>query len=107
MSRKRKGDWRLPTKEELLVLYDKYIQSGKRVGNKIYWSSTKLDSYANYAWGVGFFYGGTYYFGKTATNFVRCVRDTKNGLEWSKTADEKMTWDEAVAYAKDMNKETT
>ncbi len=105
MSRKRKGDWRLPTIEELLALYDEHSQSDKEMENKIYWSSTTLAFYTSLAWVVGFGIGRAGYRNKTDTTYVRCVRNTKNGLEWSKVASEKMTWYEAFEYVEDMNKE--
>ncbi len=110
MSRKRKGNWRLPKKEELLALtdctksYPASIDSEINSGN--YWSSTTYASNASYAWNVHFGYGATVSHRKTNTNYVRCARNTKNGLEWSETANEKMTWDEAMKYAEKMNKET-
>ncbi len=104
MSRKRKGDWRLPTKEELKKLYAESSQSNKEMGSRVYWSSTTYASNTSTAWGVYFGNGGTGNYGKTNTGSVRCVRDTKNGLKWSKVASKKMTWYEAMEYAKDMNK---
>ncbi len=104
MSRKRKGDWRLPTKEELKKLYDEHSQSSKEMKNKAYWSSTTSASVIGIACFVSFHYGNTQYYDKTYPNHVRCVRKTKNGLKWSKVAGERMTWYDAIKYAKDMNK---
>ncbi len=106
MSRKRKRDWRLPTIKELLALYDEHSQSDKEMENKIYWSSSTSASYTRFAWYLNFYNGYTNNYDKTVTNFVRCVRDTKNGLEWSKAMYKRMTWDQAMRYAEDMNKET-
>ncbi len=110
MSRKRKREWRLPTILELLTLvdYTKHnpASSDPGIDSDGYWSSTTYASDTSYAWYVHFYRGSTYDYHKTNTNSVRCVRDTKNGLEWSRTMDEKMTWDEAMEYVKGMNKET-
>ncbi len=107
MSRKRKGNWRLPTKEELLALCNESIPSNKEMGSKVYWSSTTSASYTSHAWVVYFGNGYTSHLYKTNTRYVRCVRKTKNGLEWSKVAGERMTWYDAIKYAEDMNKERT
>ncbi len=105
MSRKRRGDWRLPTIKELLALYDEHSQSDKEMKNRIYWSSITDASFTSYAWYAYFYNGNTYYNNKTYIAHVRFIRNTKNGLEWSKITDKKMTWYEAVECAKDMNKE--
>ncbi len=94
--------WRLPTKEELKKLYE---ESGK-TEYKIYWSSTTRASGTSYASNVHFYFGYTNYRNKTNTYDVRCARNTKTGLEWSKTTDKQMTWDQAMRYAENMNKET-
>ncbi len=105
MSRKRKGDWRLPTILELSTLYSEHFQSNKEMKNKVYWSSTTYASNTSYAWGVHFGYGRTNYGYKTHTLYVRYVRNTKNGLKWSKVAIIPMTWYEAMKCAEKMNKE--
>ncbi len=111
MSRKRKGNWRLPKKEELLALtdctksYPASIDSEINSGN--YWSSTTYASNASYACVVFFYDGYTGYYVKTGTYDVRCVKDTENGLEWSEASLTIMTWEEAVEYAENMNKERT
>jgi hypothetical protein len=49
------GDWYLPSKHELNLLYLKrYVVGG--FGNKYYWSSTEYDS--GIAWGQSFLIGG-------------------------------------------------
>ncbi|MEA3315591.1 MAG: DUF1566 domain-containing protein, partial [Campylobacterota bacterium] len=73
------NDWRLPNRNELYSIVDldnynpainsefKNIQN-----NDYYWSSTSYSS--SYAWGVYFYYGYSYFYYKSYTNCVRCVR---------------------------------
>ncbi len=103
--------WRLPTIEELSTLVDHTKHNPSSTDQEVkpyyYWSSTTYNYDRSYAWGVGFYSGevnGRY---KTTTYHVRCVMNTSKGLEWSKTADKQMTWDEAIEYANNMNKERT
>ncbi len=108
MSRKM-NKWRLPTIEELEALVDHNrctsSSTDQEMKGDFYWSSTTDAPNVNYAWQVYFCVSSTGNDRKTDTFYVRCVRDTKNELEWSETADEKMTWDEAIKYVEDMNKE--
>jgi hypothetical protein len=67
------GDWYLPSKVELNLLYNQKTVVGGFAIN-YYWSSTENDS--NYAWSQ-FFYGGSQniYDNKSSTNIrVRAVR---------------------------------
>ena len=69
---KNLGDgWRLPTKDELNLLYENKEKIGG-FANVFYWSSTEYDDYG--AWGQGFSFGNQYYGSKSATSFVRAVR---------------------------------
>ena len=65
-------DWRLPTKDELNLLYQ---QSSMVVGfaRNNYWSSKELDR--GYAWGQDFFSGIQYGYDKADSLPVRAVRD--------------------------------
>ena len=72
-------DWRLPSKSELLILYENrnYIGGFKKAK---YWSSTSANNYQN-AWYVDFSNGEVGYCGFgdldrpcTASYYVRCVR---------------------------------
>lgn len=66
------GDgWRLPTREELHLMY---IYKDK-IGNfaaAYYWSSS--ENFSNYAWGQNFSSGGQYYNNEPNTYYVRAVR---------------------------------
>ncbi len=105
MSEKPTGTWRLPTKEELKKLCEKL---GEEAENEFYWSSTTIAcSSTSYAWAVYFGNGSTDYGGKTSSLYVRCVRDTENGLEWSEKASARMNWYDAMEYAEEMNEEIT
>jgi len=67
------GDWYLPSKEELLLIYNNLHTQG--LGGFIsnwYWSSSEHN--ANSAWSVNFNDGITYNFTKGITNYVRAVR---------------------------------
>ena len=68
------GDgWRLPTKDELNLMYINRVVIGG-FDNKYYWSSTELDF--NYAWYFIFYSGFAYdYTDKVSTFYVRAVRD--------------------------------
>ena len=65
------GDWYLPSKYELNLLYlQKAVVGGFAYTN--YWSSSEY--VANYAWYQGFNYGGQYYNDKGNAYYVRAVR---------------------------------
>jgi hypothetical protein len=66
------GDWYLPSKHELNLLYlQKTVVGG--VANGIYWSSTEYDD--KYAWGQGFSSGSqSSNLGKEFAFYVRAIR---------------------------------
>ena len=102
------GKFRLPTIPELLSLVD-YTKSNpasnEDIASYYYWSSTTYASSTKSAWSVGFYYGSSGRGPKTHSKHVRCVRDTPDGLEWSKDAPTEMTWDEAMEYAESLEAE--
>ena len=104
--RLNKGRWRLPKIEELLSIVD-YTKhnpaSSEEITSNSYWSSTTDASYAGRAWGVDFSDGCSNDCHTQYSKYVRCVRDTENGLEWSEDAPAEMTWDEAMEYAESLN----
>jgi len=64
--------WRLPTKEEINLMYRHKDEIGGFVEN-LYWSSTEYE--ANFAWIQNFNYGDQYYDSKDCTYYyVRAVR---------------------------------
>ena len=73
------GDgWRLPTKEELNILYENKDEIGGFTDYD-YWSSTEHGNGAAWhgnggAWGQVFEYGGQYTSGKNFNGYVRAVR---------------------------------
>lgn len=96
------NDWRLPSIKELLTLvnFNKVNPACDLSDTKSfsYWGSTTYKDDNNNAWFIRFGYGGIYNNCKSNISYVRCVRDGKDGLEWSATS-ETMTWDEAMNYA--------
>ena len=99
------NDWRLPTIQELktLVNYNKINPACdlEDTKSKCYWSSTPHVS-NSHAWQVDFGYGGDVTNRKEVRLLVRCVRDGENGLEWSATSENTMTWDETLEYANNL-----
>ncbi len=98
------ANWRLPTITELLLLVD-YTKYGPACTlddtySSGYWSSSLDVSGSSDAWYVYFEYGYSYYDGKSSKRYVRCVREIEDKLEWSKSSDTQMTWDEAFVHAK-------
>ncbi len=65
-------DWRLPTKDELIVAYR--IVDKLNAYSSYYWSSTTNSFGENYAWSVYLASGDAYNAKKGVTFFVRCVR---------------------------------
>jgi len=65
------GDWYLPSKLELNLLYlQRTVVGGFENGG--YWSSTEDDG--NYAWDQHFYDGGQFNLGKSNNDFVRAIR---------------------------------
>ncbi|MBW6441579.1 DUF1566 domain-containing protein, partial [Patescibacteria group bacterium] len=71
-------DWYLPSQVELKRAYDNgvYNQAGSTfTTTSNFWSSTEYSSDSTSAWFVYLHSGDTnYYYGKTYSNAVRCVR---------------------------------
>ena len=63
--------WRLPTKDELNMLYKNKEEIGG-FANNFYWSSTELVNYS--AWVQNFYLGDQLNFIKNYTFYVRAVR---------------------------------
>lgn len=63
--------WRLPTREELHLMWLNKESIGCSAA-AYYWSSS--EGHANYAWGQYFIGGSQYSFGKNSTYYVRAVR---------------------------------
>jgi len=73
-----KSDWRLPTKDELLTMYNNKaalqgVSGFTAFVSSYYWSSTVYSS--GYHWIVNFYNGNTYNLYDTYSRYVRCVRD--------------------------------
>jgi len=74
-------DWRMPTVQELLTIVD-YTESHPAIEllyfpdtiPSVYWSSTTVARYGNYAWGVYFGSGGTSSYSKNSKYYARAVR---------------------------------
>jgi hypothetical protein len=81
--------WRLPTKEELKVMYEQLHKKdqGNFKEDTLYWSSTEDDD-GDVAWAFGFTSRGftaTYY--KTNTVYVRAVRALPQGISATSNTD--------------------
>ena len=63
--------WRLPTKDELNMLYENMEEIGGFAGN-VHWSSTELDYLS--AWGQSFYNGTQVNTNKSYNYYVRSVR---------------------------------
>jgi hypothetical protein len=63
--------WRLPTKDELHILYQNYVKIGV-YSNNFYWSSTEFVFES--AWVQYFGNGGQLYINKSETSYVRAIR---------------------------------
>ena len=70
------GEWRLPTRAELVDAYDNNIKGFKK---EIYWSSDTFDHYFPSAWSINFNNGLVGIVSKASKHYVRCVRKLKNG----------------------------
>ncbi len=82
------SDWRLPSRMELLGItdktkYDPAIKDGfLNVTADYYWSSSPSASVSSYAWVVYFKYGYDYWYYKSGSYLVRCVRDSSETLSF-------------------------
>jgi len=78
------SDWYLPNINELLTLVDLGVSSGARINSTYFpntlashtWSSSTSASDTTTAWYVLFSSGFTYYYSKTTSFIVRCVRQS-------------------------------
>ena len=74
------GDWYLPSKEELNLMYQNKatinatagVNGGSGFARAYYWSSTEYN--LGLAWAQSFGYGNLFDFNKGGTSYVRCVR---------------------------------
>jgi formylglycine-generating enzyme required for sulfatase activity len=71
------GDWRLPTRAELIALYDS--DENPHETADLYWSSADNTDNTDNAWLVDFSDGNVYNDAKTLTLYVRAVRERKEG----------------------------
>ncbi len=72
----KKGDgWRLPTKEELKIIYnDLHLKNLHDFGNVNYWSLDEDEEDEDFAYGLCFDDGRTYWNNKISEEYVRLVR---------------------------------
>ena len=66
------AEWRLPTKDELNMLYENKEEIGGFSNKFFYWSSTEYDFSS--AWKQIFLNGCQLYSNKLSNNYVRAVR---------------------------------
>jgi hypothetical protein len=74
-------DWRLPNLRELTSIVDDTnsvpsidTTAFEHTASNYYWSSTTYAGHTSDAWNVLFGSGGQYYYGKSSSLYVRCVR---------------------------------
>jgi hypothetical protein len=117
-------DWRLPSKKELIsiVNYGIPYPPGPTIDTVftntklfVYWSSTPYAEYTDDAWSVSFANGVDANYGKSFTEYVRCVRggqinsnfvnngngtvtDTRTGLMWQQDESNDIAWEAALSY---------
>ncbi len=94
---KKYADWRIPTVKEL-ALWARHINEYDL--DDYYWSSSNYFFDKGFAWVVRLGDGNDTIDFKTTKNYVRCVRDGDDGLEWSITAPKKLNWRQALGYAR-------
>lgn len=68
---------RLPTRIELLDLYDNHYDECKNLDNGYFWSATEHSDLTSTAWYVNLYYGTTLTDNKSNSYDVRCVRRAK------------------------------
>lgn len=83
LSLAQQQDWRLPTKDELLLIVDHKRSNPaiytefKNVASDYYWSSSSNINYSDFAWNVTFYFGIENNNYKDKNYYIRCVRDNK------------------------------
>ena len=74
--------WRMPTRGELVNLFDEATSSGHKFSDtSIVWSASSYALVPTYAWPVYFHNGSSYANGKTNTGVVRLVREVLTANE--------------------------
>lgn len=73
----RRSDWRLPTNDELLVIYSDEDRDFIHVISYYYWTSSSAVDDSNKAWSVSYYDGNARNDDKVNLYYVRCVSDSK------------------------------
>lgn len=72
---------RLPTRVELIDLYDNHYEECKKLDGGYFWSATEFSDATSYAWYVYLHHGDTYNLSKSLSYDVICVRKVKKGVK--------------------------
>jgi len=97
--------WRIPTAEELVTLEISDFKEKialQELSCKNYWSSDVCKDTGKILY-LRFGSRLLYARDRTEPTNLKCVRDTSEGLEWSKDCEHKVTWDQIGEYVNKLN----
>ena len=103
-----RNKWRVPTINELQNAFNRKNRNSKNNGfiSDYYWSSNINVDFEDNAWVINFHNGDIDSHHKLKMHYVRCIYKNSNcEVEWSEFSKNKMTWEDAHEYCKEMNDE--
>jgi hypothetical protein len=108
------GDWRLPSKDELITT-NRLKGKFPNLVSGYYWTSTTNSEYPEYAWGMESSAGDLFDNGHKGSRYnVRCVKgevdvatmilkDSETGLIWQRGESGAFNWADAVEHCEALN----